>query len=424
MRYVRSGRIGVLPAMIAVVVVVSAGSGQAQAADEGELAIAVDVLRVEAGAFTDRPGASGSAFIHGAISARGFSGDWEYMLGVRFDHHSQFGSRDYSRSRLDYGENYLRWRGTDTRITLGAQIIAWGRVDEISPIDRLGRTDLSRMVVDRLDDRRRAVPAVRAEHFAGDFKFDAVWVPVFDADVMPDRNSVWHPVDTRAGRILGIGDVPALAGARLRQHDHGSGGGGIRVTRDGGTVDYGVSVQRVRQSQPYYRVAPGVLTAVYPYSWVVGGEFEMEKAGATWRLEAAWSSDIPITTDTFAYRTRPAFDLVVGTEFFPADRDTRVTLQLGARKIHADMSTLDRKEIYSLTGEIEHPFGLGRWRADLRFVAGLGARDLYLNPAITYLGIDNHEIFLAGHIFSGESRTLGGYYRKNDSLMLGWRAHF
>jgi len=77
-----------------------------------------------------------------------------------------------------------------------------------------------------------------------------------------------------------------------------------------------------------------------------------------------------------------------------------------------------------MTGEIEHPFAQGRWRADLRFMLGLGDRDVYLNPRLTYTGIDQHELFVAAHVFSGSAQTLGGYYRDNDSVMLGWQAKF
>lgn len=401
-----------------------AGASQAADGDVGA-GFKLDRLRLEVGGFTDHPDAAGDAFVHGAASVGGGTGAWEYALGARLDGFSQFGSRDFSRVRLDYTENYLRWRGEDLRLTLGTQNILWGRVDEISPIDRMSRADLSRAMLDKLPERRRAVPAVRIEHFGAAYKVDAVWLPVFDEAVMADPDSVWHPVDTVRGHLLGIGALPALVGARLRKADHdGSGGGGVRFTAEGDAFDHGFSVQRVRQSQPYYRVSPGVLTAVHPYSTVLGGEFETERLGATWRMELAWSSDVPVTTRAFEYRTEPGFDMVVGAEFFPADGETRVTLQLAGHRTFTDRPVLDRTEFYALTGELEHPFALGRWRADLRFVAGLGERDLYINPRLSYTGIDQHELFIAAHLFSGAAQTLGGHYARNDAVMLGWQARF
>lgn len=389
------------------------------------LSVRAESLRLEVGGFTDDPGTSGSGLLRGAVSAKGGSGDLEYALGMRFDVLTQFGGRDFNRARGDYTENYLRWRGDDLRLTIGTQNIMWGRVDEISPIDRMSRADLTRAVLDKLPERRRAVPALRAEHFGEDYKLDAVLLPAFDDAVMPHRDSVWHPVDVLRGRIFGIGTFPALVGVRVREADNdSSGGGGLRFTREADGMDYGLSIQRVRQSQPYYKLMGGTLQAVHPYSTTVGAEFETERGGATWRMEAAWTSDVPLTTRSFGYRTAPGYDVVIGAELFPGDGETRLTLQLAAHRVMTDAAVLDRTEVYALTGEIEHPFALGRWRADLRFVAGLGSRDFYLNPRLTYTGIDQHEIFVAAHLFSGAEQTLGGFYERNDSVSVGWQASF
>lgn len=393
-----------------------------------DAAFKVDALRLEVGTFTDDPGASGSALAHGAVSLKGDSGDWSYALGARLDAHAQYGDRDFDRVRLDYTENYLRWQREDTRVTLGTQNVLWGRVDEISPTDRMSRVDWSRSMMDKMPDRRRAVPAVRTEYFGEGFKLDGVLLPVFDEAVMPHARSVWNPVDTVNGRILGIGNVPGIVGARVAKADiNGAGGGGLRFTAEGDGFDYGFSVQRVRQSLPYFRVIPGapvVLQAVHPFSTVVGGELETERMGATWRMEVALSSDTPLTTQTFQYRTDPALNVVIGAEFFPGDSETRVTLQLAGQYVKTNQAVLDRTRLYSFTGEIEHPFANGRWRADLRFAMGLNDRDVYLNPRLTYTGIDQQEIYLAAHLFRGSANTLGGYYRRNDSLVVGWQGKF
>lgn len=391
--------------------------------EEGVWKFRIDDLRVSAGAYVDDPAPSSSLDLMAAASARMQSGPWEFALGARADGQHQGGSPDFSRAKLDYAENYVRWRGEETRLTVGAQNVLWGRVDEISPIDRMSRVDLTRLVLDEQPERRRAVPAVRLERFMGDYKLDAVWLPVFDAAVMPHRHSAWYPVDTVAGRVVGIGALP-IAGFRVRDEASGAGGGGVRLTRAGSGLDFGLSVQRARLSLPYYKLGPGVLTGVHPYTWVVGGELETQRAGATWRMEAAWSSDVPVTDPLGRLGFETGWDVVVGAEFFPGDAETRVTLQLAGHETTANGPILDRDRWRAFTGEVEHPFGQGRWRFNLRFSAGLGDRDVYLNPRIAYLGMDRHEFFLAAHVFSGEDKTVGGFYEGKDLIELGWRARF
>ncbi len=393
----------------------------------------IDDLRAEWGGFQNDAAPAGAIFLHGAVSLKGkAAGGWEYALGARLDDYGQNGGQNYNDATLDYTENYLRWRDADTRVTLGTQNVLWGRVDEAPPVDRLSRADLSRFVLDKLPERRRAIPAIRLERFFDDYKLDAVWLPNFTPAVLPDSHSVWHPVDRINGRVLGMTGIPAvlIQNASLSEDKGDGGGGGIRLTRAGdGKVDYGFSLQYARQSLPYYRLATLVptpeLVAVHPYSWVVGGELETQKAGATWRLEAAWSSDIPVTTAAASqYRTEPGVDLVMGAEFFPGDGDTRLTVQLAGHKTFTVEPVLDRTEFYAVNGEIEHPFAHGRWRANLRFFAGLNARDFYFNPKLTYLGIDQHELYLTVHEFSGEEGTMGGFHNKHDLVAIGWKARF
>ncbi|MBU1664256.1 MAG: hypothetical protein KKG92_02510 [Gammaproteobacteria bacterium] len=395
-----------------------------------EPVLKVDDLRAEWGGFLDNAAPSGAVYLHGAASLNGKAeGGWEYALGARLDVYGQNGGQSHDEAALDYTENYLRWRNADMRFTLGTQNILWGRVDELPPMDRLSRVDLSRFVLDKLPERRRAVPAVRLERFLGDYKLDTVWLPVFKPAVLPDAHSVWHPVDQVNGQVLGVTGIPAvlIQNASLTEDKGGGGGGGIRLTRAGGSgIDYGLSLQHARQSVPYYRLtAPSVLTAVHPYSWVAGGELETQMAGATWRMEATWSSDIPVTTmATSQYRTEQGIDLVMGAEFFPGDGDTRLTMQMAGHKTFTSEPVLDRAEFYALNGEIEHPFAHGRWQANLRFFAGLNERDFYFNPKLTYLGLDQHELFLAAHLFSGAEGTMGGFHRQHDLVAVGWQARF
>ncbi len=404
----------------------AAGTVQAQGMET-----TVDLIRVEAARLLDHPDARAVLDARLAASAEGGDGDWSFKLGAQLDAQGQTGARDFDEVSVDYAENYLRWAGSETaQVTVGTQKVLWGRVDEVSPIDRLSRADLTRGPLDRLPQRRRAVPAIRGEYFGDGMKLDAVLVPVFDEAVLPDTQSIWSPVDTVRGRLLGVGSLPAMVGARVEgPEDEKVGGGGVRFTAESDGFDYGFSVQRSRQSLPYYRIAATlagvVLRETHPWSTVVGAELEAQKWGATWRMEAAWSSDVPLTTaQTFQYRTDPGYDLVVGSEFFPGDAETRVTLQLAMHKTATDHEVVDRTSQYALTGEVEHPFADGQWQVNVRFAQGLKDKDSYLNPQLTYKGIDQHEIYLGAHIFGGDDDTMGGFYRDNDMLTIGWRARF
>ena len=394
----------------------------------------VDDLLLEFGALPDAP----EADTYSTLRASAYvlwqpSSEWEFRAGARLDGMSQNGGlADHDEMLADYTETYARYRSGDTRLTLGAQTIVWGRVDEIPLADRVSRVDLTRFALDELPDRRRAQLAARWEQTLGNFKLDAVWLPVFRGAQLPDLDSVWSPVNRGSGQIIGVAPSPALAAlvgaARIDEDEHGSGGGALRLTRTGGTVDYGVTLARTRQSLPYYRLggspAAPTLTAVHPFNNFAGADLEWVRGGLTWRSEIGYTGDVPVTRPDGSADATQALDWVGAVEFFPGGGDTRVNLQLVAHALRTDRPVLELDEYYGANGEIETSFDRGRWRAGLRFASGINVRDVYLSPKLAYVGWEPHEIYLAAHYFDGEARTLGGFHQDHSLLTLGLRTRF
>lgn len=111
-------------------------------------------------------------------------------------------------------------------------------------------------------------------------------------------------------------------------------------------------------------------------------------------------------------------------EFFPGDRDTRVTLQLASHRLSTGEALLERRTFNALTGEVEHPFAGDRWRFNLRWLAGLNHRDNYVSPKLTYRGFEPHEFYLAGHFYGGDDKGVGGFHRDHDLVVIGWQVRY
>jgi len=359
------------------------------------------------------------------------SDSWEFQLSARMDGYSQSGQDDWDHARLDYDESYIRYRSDKIRITAGTQKVIWGRIDEFPPTDRLSTYDLTRYVLDDLADRRRASPAIRIESFFGDSKLDLIYLPKFREAELPGKESIWYPVNQKDGEVFGLKSTPAttaiIQAATIDDSAPDSDGGfGVRFSGVGSDLDYSVSLQRVRQSTPYfsYNAGNSVLEAKYPRSWVVGGDIEFDAYDATWRMEAAWSSDTPVTSVVDGYTTVNSVNWGMGVEFYPGDGDTRVNLQLTGMNLINEPKVIDRSEIYALNGSIETPFADDQWRAKARFYVGLDEKDLYINPEIAYTGWESQELYLEGHFFNGADGTPGGYHKDHSVITLGWRAKF
>ena len=414
----------------------SAGPATEQAEDLAEpnaaVSFSVDDARAELGVFTrSKAPADRSAYGKLAVSAQ-WQADpvWEIQVAGRVDGFHEHGDTGFTHVKGDYGDSYVRFRGDNLRLTLGAQTVIWGRLHEVPLSARVSTVDLTRLILDDIEDRRRANPMLRAEAFFGEGKLDLAWLVDFRAAELPEQDSVWYPVDQRTGRLFGISrsDVPPALirnAAIVEDEPDGDGGFGARYTHSHSKADVGFTVARTRQSVPYFRLTPGgELRTEYPRSWIYGADAALDALGATWRVEFVYSSDNPVTRADFSYTTVAALNWGAGVEFHPGDGDTRVNLQIvGANLIDAP-SVLDRSETYSLNGQVEVPFDRERWRAKLAFSLGVGDKDVYLNPEVAFLGWEPHEIYLSAHYFDGAEQTLSGFYEDRDLIQLGWRSRF
>ncbi len=395
--------------------------------------LGIEDIQLETGWLPDAPEANG----HHTLSLSPYvlwqpSREWEFRGGIRLDAMAQTGKVDHNEALVDYTDTYVRYRAADTRITLGAQTILWGRVDEIAPTDRVSRADLTRFILDDLPERRRSQLAARLEQNWGETKLDLVWLPVFRAAQMPDLDSVWSPINRTTGRIIGIAPSPVISGAiatsRIEDDEHGSGGGGARLKQTGESFDFGLTLSRTRHSLPYYEIIPaGPVTRFvgrHPFSNQLGLDVELTTGDLVWRMETVYNSDIPVTLNTLSFDTVKSFEWVGGLEFFPGGKDTRINLQLAARKLLTDKPILDIGEYYGLNGEIETEFGNGRWKAGARFATGLNKHDVYLNPSIKFVGWEPHELYLALHYFEGSDNTLGGFHQDHSLVSVGLKTRF
>jgi len=420
--------------------------------ENGRFSIGLDKARLEYGnLYQSKSSVNTTNYGHLALSAE-WNPDsaWETRFGGRIDWYDQTGSPSVDEVDFDYGDSFVRYRGENYRVTAGTQKVIWGRIDEVPPTDRLSRADISRGILDPLSERRRAMPVLRFEGFHEGYKLDAVFLPLFRKAAQADKDNIWYPVNQTNGTILGV-ESNALMKTFVQQGrisdsaPDGDGGFGLRMSNTGQQFDYAVTVQHARQSTPYFELDPSVRRAFlngatpagaiaagkgatfkarYPRSWVAGGDFGFEALSATWRFEGAWISDTPVTRKDLRYDTVSSISWAAGAQFYPGDSNVRVNLQITGVNLIDAPAVLDRTDIYNFNGSIFNEFGNNRWQATTRFFIGLDQKDIYINPEISFIGWEPHELYAGLHYFNGEEDTIGGYWENNSLLTVGWRSQF
>lgn len=372
------------------------------------------------------------------------SRQWELRLAARADANYQHGESfaQTDELSLDYGDSYLRYRNANMRFTVGTDTVRWGKADIFAPTDNLATLDLTRGVLYEWGDEYRSSAVLRGEFFLQKSKLDIVYLPYFRAAELPLENNVWFPINKNNGTILGFDQNPRFKplvqnGTIDDDLDETDGGFGLRLSSAFNSLDYDLSVQKVKRSAPYYQLNPLIrddpasafnqpVTFIerHPRSWVLGGDVAFPFASLTMRLEGAWFSDLPATTESFEYVTYNGWKWAGGVEFYPGDQDTRVNLQLSGININAQEKILDRNHILTLSGEVETFFANNRWKAGGRFNFGLDDKDIYLAPEISYLGWEPFEVYSAIHYLDGNQNTVGGFYQLNSMVTFGVRGQF
>ena len=263
-------------------------------------------------------------------------------------------------------------------------------------------------------------------------------LPVFREAEFPDAESVWFPFDPSTGSIAGLPlsreAKQLLRGASVRNEIDGEAGYALRFTSVGSSLDYALTVQRVHNPEPYFTIGrpptlavPAELQAIYPRTWVIGGDAGYAAGAWTFRAEAAWLSDSPYTNRaTFAVDTTEEFNWVIGAEVFPGDGDLRLTTQLTGKHLVNAIDAIDWEDIITINGELEAPFNAAGtpWTARIRYSFRLDEQAYYINPEIIFVGWEPSEIYLGVHVFDGDEGTQEGYYSERDTMVLGWRAKF
>ncbi len=400
------------------------------------IAINLDQVWLEYGYFNRDSDADYQLFGNLEASLNWQAGHWEAEAGIRLETYYEHPSDDniqpkrgdWDDTRVDYGDTFVRYKGRHDVVTVGAQTIIWGRIDEFPPSDRLSTQDLRRGILDDLEERRLPSLALRYEHFFRNSQLDVFYLPKFRETELPGQHSVWYPINQQQGTILGL-DTNSMVEHVVRttpvreDEPENDGGAGLRFSQLGNNLDFAVGVSRGIATLPYFAYNPvsNQIRAHYLRSTTLFGDLGFEALGGTVKFEAAWNSDSPVTRSDGRFTSVESLAWGIAFELFPGDADTRINLQLIGNHLLDNPSVLDRDNALAFNGSLESPFGDNNWRARLRFNIGLDMHDLYLNPELTYTGIRNQEVYLETHVFDGAKGSVGGFFEDNSLLTVGWR---
>jgi len=125
----------------------------------------------------------------------------EITADVRFEYYGDMGkltlhpvaySSPNKSLELSLGEAYMDFYLPSTDIRVGMQNVIWGEAEGAFITDLVSPRDLRSFILADFTEIRKAVPAVKVDHYLGDYTLEAIWVSHFVPFSPPSEDSMWR----------------------------------------------------------------------------------------------------------------------------------------------------------------------------------------------------------------------------------------
>ncbi len=358
-------------------------------------------------------------------------------------------------TRLELWETYLDYRGGSYQITLGNQIIRWGKTDEMTILDNLNPQDLRELMTLRLEERKHPWPWLRAQYFASNLTLEGVFTiwPVWH--MKEDFGTDWAAFDHLKAQLE---DIPALKSwARSLKLDKQRPGPslrdaewGFRLTGTFSSVDWEASFLHAHNRSFYYYITSFPIKGLWlnsisdissalsraiivgntirisrPEDDILGLAFETTWGEAGLRGEFAYhTNQVFLRKDLYGVR-KPCWQYVLGLDY-QFMNGLYANLQFSQRYIQGwDKSILFEPRWDSgLFLRLSKTYLQDFLECRLDAYYDLTTRMYYLNPEVRYKIQDEYTLFMGLHLLDGPAGTFFDLYDANDQIYVGLKAVF
>ncbi len=344
--------------------------------------------------------------------------DAELHAALRFGYDPLRGGAYYS-----LGEAYARVYLPQLDLSLGREVVSWGKVDLLSPLDVVNPRDLS----SPLNPEKQAAAMLHAVFYPladGDYQIELVWLPVFQPSTPPAGD--WAPQPNLPPGVTQV--RRELPKSNLQNGVFGLRASASADVLDG--LDLAAEVVRgyfpfpspegVEPVDPAQPAGPFRLLLGYDRYTLFGGDFALAFSipgvaeGLVLRGEAAYA----LTADAGGgdhYEQNPYASGVLGLEYTWADGPTTILVyDLKWQKADSPApDTLSQRLGLLARYDYNERLGLqGAWLHNLSDGSGV------VRSSASYTFADGVKGQLAGAFLYGADGTQFGVWRNNSSLQV------
>ncbi len=375
------------------------------------------------------------------------------------------GLENESRGDASFREVYGELRKEKYRFSVGEQIVTWGKMDDITIVDRVNPQDYRHFIL--YDKQERKIPElmIRHEYFGDGYGFETVYTPYFEpskVDYFGQNFAVFghlkEAVDlggyTAAQKtvVQGIG-IADEDGVRDNALDNGQ--IAFRYRNRVEDVDYSLYYMNQRNANPVLKEATPVgntvkaflynpnlttldtlvaasptaedltLREAHPRINTIGADWETVLGECGVRGEMALMMDMPFLNEDFSYTEKNVAFFGAGLDH-TFEGDTYVDIQYVQQYIFGyDPLYAQEEKPFFFAGTLTHGFARGKFSMNLDWTWNASYGDWMLNPELVYKPVDGLDIALGSFVFQdGSSSTLFGRYNGDDVIYVSVKSVF
>ncbi|MCP4672203.1 MAG: DUF1302 family protein [Desulfobacula sp.] len=368
-----------------------------------------------------------------------------------------FGREDET-SDYDLDLYEAKWQYNEKKygVSIGKQIIRWGKTDQFSPVDTLNPQDLREFILPEYEERKIPIWMADLNLFFDNFNLEGVFIPFFEESRIDYFDTNWSIFGHMKKELQNAPISPSLKTyfENLSVNENTpdkEAEFALRLTTTVKNMDMGLTFHHTTEDTPYFKsfpvknisvngnFSPEGLTSLldsailtneaieveYKKTNIAGLEFETIFYDFGFRGEAAWQENESFLTSSLTSTRKSTFTYILG-----ADYTTRNNIYFNLQFAHRHISNYNPEILYfdqntvSLLGEINKDILVDWLNACLEYNINLNNNAWYLSPQLKYTYITNLECIVGASIFSGDRDTWFGKFKDYDLLFLNIIYHF
>ncbi len=360
-----------------------------------------------------------------------------------------FGSEDQTDMyNLNLHEARFRYFNSHCDLSLGKQIIRWGKTDQISPVDTLNPQDLREFIIPEYEERKIPVWMADLKLFSHAFTLEGVFIPFFTPSKINYFKTDWSIF----GHVKKEINQSYFYNIKVhKKYPDDEMGFGVRLTKTIKNIDMGISFHHTTEDMPFIESFPvkninvngtfssdnlnsALATAIFTNenievefkkTNIAGFAFETTVSDFGIRGEAAWQENQSFLTSSLTSVRKPTFIYIVGADYTTSG-DTYLNLQFLHRHIsdyNPEILYFD-KNTYTLLGTVSRDVLSDYLKASLKYSTNLNNYSCYFSPQLKYTYFTNLECVIGVAAFFGDDDTWMGRFKDSDIFFLNLSYQF